>query len=52
MYATVYVNEMLPYVQYGNYSVDSFPHYSSSTVVIDVLEHHSNDTVELSNLLT
>ena len=41
-------------VQYSNYSVVSFPHYSSSIVVLTVIghvymylsiEHHSSDTV-------
>ena len=37
-------------IQYSNYSVVLFPHYSSSTViltVIGVLEHHSIEKVTI-----
>ena len=39
---TVYVNKVI--IQYSNYSVVSFPHYSSSTVVLTVISILVNST--------
>ena len=46
-YTAVYVNKKSPYSTVINCSIVSFPHYSSSTVVLTVIGvlHHSSETV-------